>query len=326
MRVLAADIGGTNTRLAIAEIAQHQRRVLVENEYSSADYSCFVDVLSRFLNDHNNLSIDAACLAVAGPVKSGEASVTNLPWVISEQQIKQQFKIHRVKLINDFIANAYGISELNDSDFVLVQQGSATDNQDAVVIGAGTGLGAAHLVWQQGQLLALPAEAGHAEFSPQNELQINLLIWLRKQYGYVSNETLLSGSGLFRIYRFMHEVMGFAESKQVKQSMTDNDPAEIITNNALSGEDLLCEKTLDCFVAIYGSTVGNIVLHYYPVAQIYIAGGIAPRIKNYISSECFVSSLVSKGPMTENLKQLTIKLINQPKVGLYGAMAYGSYI
>ncbi|MDH5766425.1 MAG: glucokinase, partial [Gammaproteobacteria bacterium] len=322
-QILAADIGGTNTRLIYADMGEGQRHVIAETVYPSAKYNQFADVLSEFLADHKIIHLDAACFSVAGPVKSGVVSVTNLPWVISEKQLADQLKIPRVKLINDFVAVAYGVNELDESDFIILQQGVNQLESDAVIIGAGTGLGAVHLVRDAKKLQAYSSETGHTGFAPQTEQQTRLLEWLQKQHAYVSLETLLSGNGLHRIYQFLHEVEGFTESAEVSQQILTTDPAQVITEHALAGDDVLCEKTLDCFIDIYGSAAGDSALHYFPVGEIYIAGGIAPKIKDKITGRRFIDALCNKGPMTENLKQLTVKLVMQEKAGLYGALVCG---
>lgn len=324
MKILAADVGGTNTRLIYAEVAANQKKILAEKTFASANYTGFYLLLDCFLEEFNiKDTIDAACFAVAGPVKSGEASVTNLPWVISESQLQTDLEIPHVKLINDFIAVAYGVSTLANEDMLVLQQGQAGGvlaNRDVAVIGAGTGLGAAHLVWQKARYLAFSSEAGHVGFSPQNPLQYELLRWLDKQQDYVCLEMILSGSGLKRIYQFLSETEKFSESETVKKAMKTQDPAQVITDAALAQRDELCQKTLECFIEIYGAAAGDIVLHYYPLAELYIAGGIASKISTKMTDKRFIEAFVNKGVMTSNMKEITVKLVCEEKVGLQGAI------
>jgi len=334
MKVLAGDIGGTNARFIYAEVDAkakriNNRRIIAKKSYASVNYSSFIEVLNAFLREHNITgSIDAACFAVAGPVRNGVVAVTNLPWVISEKELEKNLQISKVKLINDFIAVVYGLDELKDIDFVTLQQGEVNSNStkdissqpNAVVIGAGTGLGVAHRIWLNNHYYALSTEAGHAGFAPENELQCQLLRWLQKTQSHVSLENILSGKGLVTIYNFLCEQEQLAESVAVVEAMQKNDPAQVITEYALSARDDLCHKTLECFIDIYGSATGNAALHFFPVDEVYIAGGIASNIKDLLVGDRFLNAFNNKGLMSANMKQITIKLILQENIGLYGAL------
>lgn len=331
MKIIAGDIGGTNTRLIFTEINDSERLVLAESNYLCAEYSDFVQVLNIFISENGiTLPVDTACFAIAGPVESTTVSVTNLPWVIHQQQLCDVLDTPHVTLINDFIAVAHGISELSESDVLVLQQGLAEEgtslHTDAVVVGAGTGLGASHLVWLNDHYKPYPSEAGHVGFAPGNAQQTELLAWMQRKHTHVSLEWLLSGKGLLTIYRFLHEVAGIAESPGVSEAMQANDPAQVITANALSEEDLLCQKTVDMFIDIYGSAAGNVALHYYPVDELYIAGGIAAKIHNRMRDRRFTEAFNDKGAMTSVMQKITIKLIMQDKVGLYGALAYAHWL
>ena len=331
MFLLAGDIGGTHSRLICAEMRDSNRHVLAEKTYLSAEHSGLLEVIDMFLSEHDiTTAIDAACFAVAGPVEFGVASVTNLPWIISEQELRNHLHTPRVTLINDFVAAAYGISELKESDMLVLQNGKACEgeslNQDAAIIGAGTGLGAAHLVWLNDHYQVYPSEAGHAGFAPENELQCELLAWMQSKHSHVSVEMLLSGSGLIKIYQFLHQVKGIAETPVINEAMKISDPAKVITDSALAAEDDLCQKTLDCFIDIYAATASNIALHYYPIGTLYIAGGIAPIIRSKISDQGFIDTFRNKGLMSSNMEKITIMLICQNKVGLYGALSHAQAV
>jgi len=326
MKILAGDIGGTNTRLIYADADTSNQQIQAEKYYPSSEYSSLLAVIERFYAEHHiDAGVDAACFAIAGPVKAGIATVTNLPWIVSERELSNHLDIPLVKIINDFTGVTYGISELNDTDFLIMQQGLLSDDSsykpDAAVIGAGTGLGVSHRAWINGHYQAFSSEAGHAGFAPENELQCKLLSWLQKKYTHVSLETLLSGKGLYTIYTFLHEACELPESAAINHAMQNADPARIITASALSGTDDLCSRTVGCFVDIYGAAAGNVALHYFPIDEIYIAGGIASKIRQILSGPRFINAFVNKGPMTSNMEKITVKLITQEKVGLYGALS-----
>ena len=331
MQVIAGDIGGTNTRLILAEINESGGQVLFEKSYPSAQYSDFVQVLNIFITDHDiNLPVKAACFAVAGPVKSGVVSVTNLPWVITEEQLRDVLHTPHVVLINDFVSVGYGIPLLVQSDFLVLQQGHTDENDlmhhDAAVIGAGTGLGVSHLVRSEGCFIPYSSEAGHAGFAPENNQQRELLAWLQQQHTHVSIEMLLSGAGLLRIYDFLHELGGISESPTIIEAMRDIDPAQVITDHALLKDDELCLQTVNLFLDIYGSAAGNAALHYYPIADLYVAGGIAAKISRKMADGHFIDAFINKGKMSSILKNITVKVITQEKVGLYGALSYARRI
>jgi glucokinase len=326
MYILAGDIGGTNSRLVFAEAADDGRYVVAEKSYSSADYAGLMDVIDLFLSEHKiTEAIDAACFAIAGPVESGVAKVTNLPWLIKEQELSKRLHTVQVRLINDLAAAAYGIAELQEADLLLLQQGLRNDESsshpDAVVVAAGTGLGAAHRVWLSDHYRVLPTESGHAGFAPDNSEQTELLAWLQKSNAHVSLEMLLSGRGFLTIYQFLGNVKGYVESSAVNDAMRNNDPARVIAEHGLTGDDALCRKTLDVFIDIYGAAAGDIVLQHYPVKELYIAGGIAPKIKDGMLGSRFIDAFINKNLMSANMKKVTVKLILQERAGLIGALS-----
>lgn len=338
MRILAGDIGGTTTRLIAAAMNDGKLQIIAEESYPSADYNGLIPALDRFLAQHAiTIPIDAACFAVAGPVEAGTAAVTNLPWVISEKQLGQHLKTSRLSLINDFVAATYGISTLGEDDTLILQQGLAGNKTGtppaAAVIGAGTGLGVSHRVWLDDHYQAFASEAGHAGFAPENAEQTRLLAWLQTQHAHVSLEMLLSGQGLVTIYRFLHAVVGLPDTLGLASNKAGNtgdgsvdsprqpDHARLITEQAILEKDDLCQQTLNLFIDIYGAAAGNVALHYYPLNELYIAGGIAPKIKTKMAEPRFIQAFFNKGVMSGNMKKITIKLITQDKVGLYGALA-----
>lgn len=323
---LAADIGGTNTRLIYAVLNGSEQTVIAEADYISADFLSFDQLLERFISDKSiHQPVDTACFAVAGPVKSDVVAVTNLPWTLSAAHLKAKFSIKKVKLINDFAAVAYGIPQLKDKELVILQQGSGQQlmpgDNNAVIIGAGTGLGACYLVQQQGNYITYPSEAGQASFSPQNRQQADILNWLWQRQAYVSLESLLSGKGMVTIYRYLKTVEKMKEDSAVQQQMLLNDAAKVITENAINNNCRLCQKTVEIFIQIYGSAASNILLHHYPVSQLYIAGGIANKIKSLISNGQFVDAFNHKGIMQKNMQAVTVKLVCQERIGLYGALS-----
>jgi len=326
MILLAGDIGGTNTRLLLAEYKASVSSILFEKDYVSADFSDFYALLKRFLEEANGVyAIAAACFGVAGPVSNNEARVTNLPWIIKAQDIKDALKITNVSLINDFVAVSQGVSVLEDKDVETIQYGIYSENKiihpTSVIIGAGTGLGVACRTWANDHYHIISSETGHTNFSPSTLLQTELLLWLQQTQVQVSLESILSGRGFKTLYTFLRDIKKIPESMQIKESIKIGHPAQVITDAALLRDDELSVMTVELFVEIYGSAAGNSALNYYPVDEVLIAGGIAPKIKDLICSSLFINAFNQKGLMTANMQKIAIRLITQDRLGLHGALS-----
>jgi glucokinase len=325
MILLAGDVGGTNTRLLLAEYNGEVTNLLFEKDYASAEFSEFHELLNRFLEEANSsYSINAACFGVAGPVSNNEASVTNLPWIIKAQSIIDILHIPNVTLINDFVAVSYGVAMLESTDVEVIQHGACSEKMNnhptSAIVGAGTGLGVACRTWVNDHYHIIPSETGHTNFSPNTLLQTELLSWLLQTHSQVSVESLLSGRGFETLYTFLRDVKKVPESSLIRESMHTANSAKVITDSALLHDDDLCVKTVELFVQIYGSTAGNVALNYYPVDEVLIAGGIAPKIKDLIHSSLFIDAFNQKGPMSSNMQKIAIKLITQDRLGLHGAL------
>ncbi len=334
MPLLAADVGGTNTRFCLAQPEGSRLHILQQQTYASADYPRFEQALATFLAQCNCTdSLDAACIAVAGPVlhRAGEylASVTNLPWQISNRALQLQLQLSEVQLINDFTAVCYGIDQLNPQQIETLQQGEPSDPSaypSALVIGAGTGLGVAHRLWMNGAWHVLPTETGHAGFAPESALQSALLAYLQVDNAHVSLENILSGRGFYVIYRFLQQHLGLQPTDAIEARLSSENSAQIICEAALSGSDALSRQTLELFVEIYGAAAGNCVLNHYPLDEVYIAGGIAAKISTALHSETFTRAFTQKGLMSDNLQALPVKLITDENVGLLGALAVAARV
>jgi glucokinase len=327
MRVLAGDIGGTSTRLCIAECTVGACRRLRTQWFASSVYAGLAEILREFLQQESATTLDGVCLAIAGPVRGTSAGqsakVTNLPWEIETGALAQTFGFPCIRLINDFEAIGYGLPSLEASDFVVLQQGTSAPHGPRALIGAGTGLGQAILVWQGDRYAAIPTEGGHADFGPVDELQLELARYLLRQYGHASYELILSGAGLVRLYAFLRARGATAESVSVAQAMQTGDPAAAITQAALHQGDTLAQQALDLFVRIYGAQAGNLALTAGATGGIDIAGGIAPKIISAIG-ENFLNAFRNKGSMTPYVRAIPVRVILNAEAGLHGAMLVAS--
>lgn len=326
MRVLAGDIGGTKTLLRIAEVECGAQRVVAEQRFESGAFDGLPAVLSALVSTTGRdalAGVNAACLGIAGPVQrtaAGQfAKATNLPWEVDSAALAREFDIPRVRLINDFQAIGYGIEALGPQDLVTLQQGKPEPHGPRAVIGAGTGLGQGILVWQGDRYEALPTEGGHADFGPNDELQLELWRSLKREFGRVGYERILSGPGLARIYSFLRARVAVPESPEVTRAMLGGDAAAAIAGVALEGGDALAIQALDLFVRVYGAQAGNLALTVLATGGVYVAGGVAPKIIAKLKDGAFLRAFNDKGRMAPLVKAMPVHVIVNPKVGLIGA-------
>ena len=324
--VLAGDIGGTKTSLALFSINGDKLRIEAEQNFLSKKYSGLSPILDEF-RVRNNESIDAACFGVAGPVVDGHVKTTNLPWIIDSQALRAALKTETVYLLNDLEAAAYGVFTLDNEEFYTLNEGTMHSTGNKALIAAGTGLGQAILYDNGRHFHALPSEGGHADFAPRTELEIELLRYLLARFGHVSYERVLSGPGLFNIYRFLKEGRGMAEPPLLAERFAaGDDPAAVISTAALAKEAEICCTALDLFVSIYGAEAGNMALRFKSVRGLYVGGGIAPKILDKLKDGAFMRSFIDKGRYTEFLAAMPVQVVLNPQAGLRGAAYYAAVV
>jgi glucokinase len=323
--LLAGDIGGTTTRLLLAEREHGVVRTLAERHFDSRKYAGMAGVVAEFRRGEPDAPLDAACFAVAGPVRraaGGESvRVTNLPWEIASAGLARAIGVPRLRLINDFEAVGYGIERLGEQEMVVLQEGQPERHGTRAVLGAGTGLGQAILVWQGDRYAVLPTEGGHVDFGPADPLQVELARWLIRQQGRASYEDFLSGGGLARIYAFLRDRGLIPETPAVAAAVEQGDPAAAISDAALKQRDPLAQAALDLFVKIYGAQAGNLALAAGASGGVYVAGGIAPQILSRLRDGAFLAAFRSKGRMTKFMERIPLCVVIQPDAGLRGALA-----
>lgn len=300
MRLLAGDVGGTKTLLRCVE---DDGAVSAEARFVSLDYRSFDDLLLAFLAQVPG-PVDAACFAVAGPVLAGRAQVTNVGWVMEQEALSRAFDIPRVSLINDFYAVALGVPLLTASDVLRIQEGQRDLAAPIGILGAGTGLGEAMLLWQQGMHHVLPSEGGHGDFAPQDEEQTRLFLYLHAIYGHVSWERLVSGMGLTNLYQFL--------------GGPETDPADIAAL-ADSGEPRAVH-TFELFADIYGAEAGNMALRVLARGGIFLAGGVTAKNTRWLTDGRFRESFCRKGRFRHVMESIPVDIIVNQEVGLLGAL------
>lgn len=324
--VLAADIGGTNAVFRISELQPDGRHTtVVEKSFASRDFEGFDQLMERFFSTSDTLAarprLVATCLAVAGPVEHNGATLTNLGWKVNAAAIAQKFALKSLRLINDFHAAGHGVMTLDDSKLLALQAAEPDSDGTIVVIGAGTGLGVAILERDGEGYRVLPSEAGNADFAPIDELQDQLMIHLRRTYGRVSWERVISGPGLMRIFSFLQDSGYGIPTKQLQEATRRSiiDYADVIADFGLHKQDQLATRALDLFINAYGSFAGNIALTALARGGVYIAGGIAPKIVNRLKDGGFMRAFSAKGAFAPLLSGIPVRVVMDAQVGLRGA-------
>jgi len=319
--ILAGDIGGTSTRLALMEFVKGRFGFLVEQTFQSRDESGLESALRKFLANPT-YAITAASFGVAGPVRHGRCEATNLPWVIDSVHLARRLGLSWVGLINDLEASAYGISVLKDKDFEILNPGAPNAAGNQAVISAGTGLGEVGLFWDGRDHRPFASEGGHADFAPRNHLEIDLLNYLLKRHPRVSAERVICGHGLFHIYQFLKEREQAEEPEWLSEQIRHKDPPAVIAENGLAGKSPICTQALDLFVSLYGAEAGNMALKVMATGGVYLGGGIAPKILESLKEPAFMNAFTAKGRMRPLLQTMPVRVILNPKVALFGAACH----
>jgi glucokinase len=240
---------------------------------------------------------------------------------LDELTLEKALQVPRVKLLNDLEAAAYGMLHLDQADLCLLQPGLKRQGNIAV-IAAGTGLGQAILYWDGERHHPIASEGGHANFAPQTDLEVDVLNYLRKEYGHVSCERLLSGPGLFNLYRFLRDSGYATEPDWLRQRIAQGDPGTVISQIGLAGEHPLCTRALDLFCSMYGAEAGNLALKAFAVGGVYVGGGIAPKILSRLQDGAFIHAFTDKGRLSDLMRSIEVKVALNPRAPLIGAAHY----
>jgi glucokinase len=321
--LLVGDIGGTKTSLAIYSPEAGLRHPLVEATFPSTLYPSLEALVHTFMAQID-LPVDRASFGVAGPVVGGRATITNLPWIMNEEELGETLHLKPVQLLNDLEATAHAIPFLEPAELHILSKGQAIPYGNIAVIAPGTGLGEAFLTWHDTQYHPYTSEGGHSDFAPTNELEIELLRYLLKQFDHVSYERVCSGKGIPNIYAYLRD-SGYAEEplwlSEKLAAAADFTP--IIVDTALDRRSALCVATLNTFVAILASEAGNMALKVMATGGIYLGGGIPPRILSFLEGEQFMQAFRSKGRFIELLEDVPVQVILNPASALLGAASHG---
>jgi glucokinase len=325
MIILAGDIGGTKTNLAFFKYIDNSLELISQEQFPSQKFSSFQNIIDSFMRNNPQIKIDALCLGIAGPVINNVCKTTNLPWIIDAKELKNDFNIQKVYLLNDLEATAYGMLYLDNNQFVELNPNGKPLEENRAVIAAGTGLGEAILYHDGQHYHPIGCEGGHVDFAPLDELQDDLLVWLRKRYPeHVSIERILSGDGISTLYDFLLEKEISQECAEIKNIQSDQDKNAMISQYALEQKDPLCIEALKLFCKIYGAQAGNLALKSLAVGGVYVGGGIAPKILPFLQDGDFLSNFISKGRFQSMLEKISVKVSLNPETALMGAAHFAA--
>ncbi len=304
---LVADVGGTHARFALLDEKGIPRRAEV---FAVADFAGPVEAIEAFLARRGEGDLEAAAIALAAPVHEDVIRLTNASWVFHRTEIEARLGLRRLLLVNDFTALALSLPHLDASDLRQVGTGRSVPLAPKAVLGPGTGLGVSGLLYDRGHWLALAGEGGHCSLAPGDRREAELLALAWRDYGHVSAERLLSGSGLPLLHRLLGEVDG-----RPPVALTTPE----IVARALAGDDPHCRVVIDTFCALLGSQAGNLALTLGARGGVYVGGGIIPRLGELFDQSDFRRRFEAKGRFASYLAAIPTFVMLCPTPALLGA-------
>ena len=321
--ILAGDIGGTKCNLALYEVSGDDFHIVAKHRYESREFTSFPEVIEKFLADTLKQTknagareIRAAGFGVAGPVIDHRVKATNLPWHVDGPAVARQLSTNHVILLNDLEATGYSLALMKPSEISTLNQGLPAPRSTQALLAAGTGLGEAILFWDGNRYVVASSEGGHADFAPRTEREIELLRFLKRRNEFVSVELILSGRGFRTIHEFLDPTV-----RHPSFDGPDADSAPEITQLGLAGKCPICVQTLDLWVAIYGAEAGNLALKVLARGGVWIAGGIAIKIREKMENGTFFRAFCEKEKFGALLAQIPIYMVLNEEAPLIGAMS-----
>jgi glucokinase len=317
--ILAGDIGGTKTNLALFNGGAPGEPLALDT-YSSQAHEGLEPMVQAFLAKHP-ADVTSACFGVAGPVRDGtSADATNLAWPVDGPAIAKLIGLPSVGLLNDLEANAWGIAALRPGDFAVLNTGDPDARGNAAVISAGTGLGQAGLYWDGERHHPFATEGGHVDFGPRGDVEVALYRFLAAELDHVSYERVCSGIGMINLYRFCLASSDLSEPEWFRSA---SDKGAAIGKAAQDGHEPAC-RAIDLFCSIYGAQAGNLALTVMATGGVYLGGGIAPKLLDVLQSGPFMEAFVAKGRFRSLLERVPVRVILNDRTALLGAALYAA--
>ncbi len=325
-KILAVDIGGTKTSFGVFEVKGNALSLIREETFGSRSMGTFEEILQKFLATDKDGRPDVLSIGVAGPVLENKVTLTNLSWELDAASLKTEFDIEQVSIINDLEATAYGLVGLSVEDTVPLFESSDTSHGNMAVLAPGTGLGEAGIFWDGTYHRPFATEGGHSEFAPRTDLDVELLKYLQQEDEIISWEHVVSGPGIYRIYKFLRDAKGYNEPAWLKENFKNNDnPAAVISHAAMRELDTTCSLTMDLFVSYMARESASLVLKHKAVGGLWLGGGIPPRIFPLLKKDLFREQFIQNAHMTHLLEKVSIRVILNSQAALIGAGYYGAF-
>lgn len=327
LSILAADVGGTKTNIA-QFVSQNGKMVLqLEETYTTNHHNSLTEIILDFIKKNNFEKPDRISIGAAGPVVKGTCHTTNIKFKIDVTELRRDLQIDKVYLINDLEATAFGMTEMDDEFMVTMRNGNPSIGGHIAILAPGTGLGEACLFWDGKYLRPMPSEGGHSEFAPRTDVEFELVKFLQKTYGEIIVwERLVSGPAIYKIYEFLRDVKGYEEQAWLTQKLAKaKDKSAVISETAMSGLCTTCVLAMEMLVDFMARRANNMVLNYKATGGLILAGGIPPRIYNFINKDKIEESFLKCDEMEPLLAGIPIYLNLNSKTALYGAAYYGAF-
>ncbi|WP_121356977.1 glucokinase [Flavisolibacter nicotianae] len=317
--LLAGDVGATKTDLAIFDWTENGLQTRKEGSCKTKAYPDISALLHDFVA--NEKMPAGICLGVAGPVQGGRADLTNLGWQVEQEALSRQFNQAPVRLVNDLEATAYGLALLDEQDVFVIHEGDRFPTGNAAIIAPGTGLGEAGLFFDGEGYHPFASEGGHVDFVPRTDIDLEIFSFLKKKFGHVSQERVLSGPGICVLYDFLRQKKDREEPAWLKEKLLAHDKATVISQNATECE--ICRETMELFLRYLAVESANLVLKLKATGGLFIAGGIVPHLLSFLDKDIFLKWFRNAGRLKGLLQQVPVKVLVAKKTALLGAAFYG---
>jgi glucokinase len=321
--ILAGDVGGTKCNLAVYRVRGGKYQQIAKRRYESRNFSSFEAIVTKFLieilSGTKELSaekIEAAGFGVAGPVIDNRVKATNLPWTVDGAALARELATEHIVLLNDLEATGYSLALLSPSEISMLNRGVPAPKANQALIAAGTGLGEAILFWNGDHYIVASSEGGHTDFAPRTECEIELLRYMKEHNEYVSVELILSGRGFRTVHEFLDPSV-----RHPSFEGPEDDSAPEITHLGLEGRCPVCVHTLDLWTVMYGAEAGNLALKALARGGVWVAGGIAVKIRKKMEDGSFFRAFCEKEKFSALLAQIPIQMVLNEEAPLLGAMS-----
>ena len=322
IKVLAADIGGTKTNVALFEASGESINLIDNKKFPSKHYNSFSDIIKEFCGDPR--IVNSMCVGIAGPVIEGKAQATNLEWSMDVNEIKAELGIPNVRLLNDLEINAYGLAALKTEECVSLASGIAPFDGNVALISPGTGLGEAGLFWDGQHYHPFATEGGHSDFCPRSEIDIDIFNYLLGKFKRVSWERLVSGQGIYNIFQFLRDVKNEFVPDWLNENIQNGDPGKAISEGRIQNVPI-CISSIDLFIKFLAIESANLALKLKATGGIFIGGGIVPKIIDEVKRSDFFDHFVAAGRLQPLMQEIPINIILNDHTALLGAAYYAAY-